>query len=360
MSPPYISVCLRAGWSLPGVQSRYLHFQEAGDQYVGRAVTGLNPLTSEFSISPPYFQGHDTEVSLYVVSLIPENSSDQMKILMKFLIASVLFHREFLIVNVHPNSRFRSTTIMMNDTPVRGYVRTRYAWDIDTNGHAPRITGVPPHVSLLNSMELVVRTQNLLPDVIATRVQQVLESNTIQNGGLTAAMVLQVVEAQLQRLIVGQTNQTNQPGNTQRTNERRYVNLHYYGGLWHKLPQNFLRFPSLTFGNLVTRWLLPDLEQDIPAFKYLRTCDVKRVSRGRKTLNDMKKLMGYVKTVAEELDAWKDEWTAQDVTVLLTAVSHRFHLNHTRVRRNEQVTWFTVLRTWEKARSIASSSNNNN
>lgn len=36
ISPPILSVCLRADWSIGSVKERYLHYEKAGDQSVGR------------------------------------------------------------------------------------------------------------------------------------------------------------------------------------------------------------------------------------------------------------------------------------------------------------------------------------
>jgi hypothetical protein len=38
-SPPIVSICVRAGWSMGGVKDRYLKHEKAGDQYVGRCAT---------------------------------------------------------------------------------------------------------------------------------------------------------------------------------------------------------------------------------------------------------------------------------------------------------------------------------
>ena len=49
--PPTISICLHAGWSKVNVKSCYLQYKVAGDQFCGRTVCGLNPMTSDFSVS---------------------------------------------------------------------------------------------------------------------------------------------------------------------------------------------------------------------------------------------------------------------------------------------------------------------
>ena len=59
VSPPIISLCMRAGWSVGGVKECYLKCESAGDQCVGRCACGLNPLSVDFAISPPYFDFSD-------------------------------------------------------------------------------------------------------------------------------------------------------------------------------------------------------------------------------------------------------------------------------------------------------------
>jgi hypothetical protein len=55
VSPPMVSICLRAMWSMGHVKERYLQFEKAGDQYLGRVVCGLDVNDVKFAVSPPYF-----------------------------------------------------------------------------------------------------------------------------------------------------------------------------------------------------------------------------------------------------------------------------------------------------------------
>ena len=45
------SVCLRANFTLGRVKDRYIKYEKAGDQFVGRAVTGL-PILKKSSQCP--------------------------------------------------------------------------------------------------------------------------------------------------------------------------------------------------------------------------------------------------------------------------------------------------------------------
>jgi hypothetical protein len=63
--PSATAVHLRCGWQLGGVQDRYFRYAEAGDEYVGRTVTGLNVHSAAFGMLPPHFAVVDDDVSLH-------------------------------------------------------------------------------------------------------------------------------------------------------------------------------------------------------------------------------------------------------------------------------------------------------
>ena len=52
-SPPIASMCLCANWAMPGVMNRYIRFESAGDQFVGKCVSGRSHLKKKFAASHP-------------------------------------------------------------------------------------------------------------------------------------------------------------------------------------------------------------------------------------------------------------------------------------------------------------------
>ena len=40
---------------MPGVMNQYIKFENAGDQFVGKCVSGHTRLSKEFDVSPAYF-----------------------------------------------------------------------------------------------------------------------------------------------------------------------------------------------------------------------------------------------------------------------------------------------------------------
>jgi hypothetical protein len=60
VSPPTVSICLHAMWSMGHVKERYLQYKKAEDQYLGRVVCGLDVNNLLFAVSPPFFDAKST------------------------------------------------------------------------------------------------------------------------------------------------------------------------------------------------------------------------------------------------------------------------------------------------------------
>ena len=75
VSSPMAYICLRACWSLVPIKDLYIHYEKAGDQFVGRSVTGISFLTTEFGVSLVHWDWTDSPVgSKYeIVALIEDN-----------------------------------------------------------------------------------------------------------------------------------------------------------------------------------------------------------------------------------------------------------------------------------------------
>ena len=68
-SPPIASICICANWKMPGVMNRYIRYENAGDQYVGRFVSGHSRLKKEFAESCPYWDFSDLDDSEKMAAL---------------------------------------------------------------------------------------------------------------------------------------------------------------------------------------------------------------------------------------------------------------------------------------------------
>jgi len=208
VSPPLVSLCLRAGWVLGGVLMRYLKYEAAGDQYVGRCASGLDQLTSEFAISPPYFDYTDVSSRLlervamreriftWIKSRIPSGNVEGKTLdLVIMCFASICYHYSTLDRELHANSSFRHN-IFFKDIPEEFKSLSKTALPWTKTAFTPKLTGVPPHVLLLAEME----TLKVKFDSLRTQVSSDINAVLGNNGTLQAAQILRAVEESSRRI----------------------------------------------------------------------------------------------------------------------------------------------------------------
>lgn len=111
--PSMSSICNRAGWKLGGTRDKYIKYEAAGDQFLGRTLCGLNSLTKEFSLSPPFFNMDEDELSgvdRLLMSFVADGSvmiAPTFEVL-RMCFACVVYHNQFLQDHLHTINRFRS------------------------------------------------------------------------------------------------------------------------------------------------------------------------------------------------------------------------------------------------------------
>ncbi|OWY94575.1 hypothetical protein PHMEG_00035653 [Phytophthora megakarya] len=118
--PSAASICLRAGWTLPGVQDKYVRFKAAGDMVAGRYVAGLPFDSPDFAILPPFFNTQSGQIQdalelrqriQVALDAIFPGVSPNLRQVCQFGLASLLYHKTFLQQNLPP-------THLLFDTPL--------------------------------------------------------------------------------------------------------------------------------------------------------------------------------------------------------------------------------------------------
>ena len=105
--PSAISIWLRAGWSLGSVQSRYIFEGAGGDQFVGRAASGLDLNSEEFAVLPPHFDQTNGPVLTTTEweEILPGYTSfypEQFRVAIPYLLASLIYHMDWLQQKLKP------------------------------------------------------------------------------------------------------------------------------------------------------------------------------------------------------------------------------------------------------------------
>jgi hypothetical protein len=125
ISPPIASICLRACWSMGPVKERYLFYEKAGDQFLGRAVSGMNMMTTKVAVLPPYFDTTtitDDEREQYqleerIDQFVMENMvgggdiPSKTFIILHSCFASICYHYDFLQNNLHLTNKLQASPL---------------------------------------------------------------------------------------------------------------------------------------------------------------------------------------------------------------------------------------------------------
>lgn len=153
--PSPISVFLRAGWSLGRVQSRYIFENEGGDQFVGRAATGL-PLTDiKFASLPPHFISEQILTTAQWEEILPGYSNFypvQFRTALPYLLASLVYHRNYIRQNYATTHPYFLTRLWRSNLleQLASQVHVGIGINSVTSMEA---TGIPPYIQLAQRMD---------------------------------------------------------------------------------------------------------------------------------------------------------------------------------------------------------------
>jgi hypothetical protein len=238
VSPPLISVCLRMGWTIIGtVQGRYLKYEKAGDQYLGRAAAGLDINNKEFAVSSYYFEtsmtdgvGITDEQELAVKEKIDSYLKERLLSvgtlngrtfhLIKGLFAAICYHYEYLESNVHANSPLIISPLY-KDIPneIRKLATVCYPWTRTKN--APTITGIPPHVVLLAKMEILQNSFHELKNSLLSGVKTMLDERNVGTPEYYHREVMKAFQELQDRMI----QKIEECGQTSSSNTNRHISM---------------------------------------------------------------------------------------------------------------------------------------
>jgi len=90
--PSQAAINLRVGWSMGQVQDTYIRYEQAGDLFVGRTVSGLPLGSPDFALLPPHFTESQDDL---LASCFPGAPSKMLGVL-DFCLASAVCNRKFL------------------------------------------------------------------------------------------------------------------------------------------------------------------------------------------------------------------------------------------------------------------------
>ena len=375
--PTLSAVCIRAGWTMGTVRDIYMRYLSSGDQFVGRCLSLLPILRMEFGCSPPYFiQAWEEWGDTFRKQQFPMVSAIvHLHRLTLMCMASLAYHRRFVLDTMHVNHVVRLTGALHrneaalalldneNDNPP---VVVTYPWS--AAGHV--YTGIPPHVAVLEELQVLKNQQRTLIDSFIENVKTAIDECGLAGGALSEQRLRTIFndfsdELRQQFSAAGGGNNNGQGPNQQGggtghqvEDERgRVYRWHYFDGQFHRVPKDW-RFPRVGVLDIWKHWWIGDLVRGIPPLRMVKPEDLKfldgiplgedemhaRVGRdrhrrrpARKIYCDLKFLMEYITKKIRDAGRMNDVITMESVVEMYQVVAQEFEGG-----RNAQKKWVTV------------------
>lgn len=330
--PSSTATSLRAGWTMGKVEQTYLRYEAAGDQYVGRTVSGLPIDSEEFGILPPFFDD-DFDITSALRTCFPTLPATLDRIA-TFALASVIYHSEWLRSTL-PSAHPLFGTAPFVDTAMADVLKSHIQCRIGKIDDPIRATGVPAHTMILNKLGDMIEEVKAIgpalkavqPDIIKavsstvknTIIEHAIQTRAISEEGLNDAMTRVLERTGIMRVVANlevlhdrhqpETTTIQAPGTVAST-----TNTYCWGGRISRVPENF-RFPK---GGVYISWQhyccgKPGV---YPALSSLESKDLPHEYRQRSS--EYFKVMGLLRRKAEELNIWVNKPTLAQASEIFT------------------------------------------
>jgi len=352
------------------VKEKYIHYEKAGDQYVGRVAAGLNVNSTEFAVSCPYFQFGVDGGGDHEDASVEEEIKNAIKILFlggtrlnpqmyKILIqcyASICYHFEFLGEHLPERSRLRQSPLFQQCKATWIQIAVvKYPWD--ATDETPKLTGIPPHVALLAKLENLSRQMAKFKEEFRGVLVEELDSRHLGGDSYHAQKILSELETtrnQILNLISGggtpnEEPQVSRPQIISPNRAQTQSGWHVYGGAFHMLPEGW-RVPSMTFVQFISMWLTGDKENGVPPLYKVTIHHLKEhATQPRRVRSDFQYIMSHVARIGTSRNVWygynNHEWTTGQTLILYEHIYHKFCYPHKGKKRErfDEFSWRTVV-----------------
>ncbi|KAF0742039.1 hypothetical protein Ae201684P_008889 [Aphanomyces euteiches] len=283
--PSIVNVCIRCGWTLGHVVERYIHYDGAGDQYVGRVIAGLSLRSSEFACLPPHFVSINPDCDVPILQILfPSlwSSCPRLHSMLSLCLASLVYHSEFLTAELPSNHQLLST-LVFTDIALLSCLR------LQVKTHSDEIfpTGIPPHIAIHSQMENAQKTIQEIPALVAKAIEQLLEEKGIGSGNLTKT----ILEETLANAIRSITS-LNPPRVEEQASRDVQLTMFNWGGRWRRLPESFV-LPAVDLALAWRMWWYGSASSQSLPFRQIEPLDLTR-KQAISCLIDAKQCKSYL------------------------------------------------------------------
>ncbi len=346
--PSTPSILLRGGWALEGIDKKYVRYEAAADQFIGRILAMLSISSSEFAALHPHFDVVDDIVVRAVKACFP-GAPQAMEAVLVQCLASLIFHREFLRHNLVPDHPLFKSVLFSQK--LVDDLAPRVALSFPNDKISP--TGIPPHVSIQRELVEVKKIVTDLPTRVRAAIAEEFEQRAIDSGSITRNTMEQMLEGMMVRLQSSLVPQ--QPvavvGNAEGHAQEGQFQTWMVNGHLRRVPENFNFDTTLPTQTLFQLYCLGDRNSRISPYRNLESTDLPDL-RQKKRLSDMFALLRPVESALKRQKQWTNNPTIEQVNEMWELGAPIIEVDGAtpqgRKRRIKQLAWSTHLREYRK------------
>lgn len=341
--PDSDAVKLRMEHSLGGSNDTYIRRDVGQDRVVGRAVVGLDRNGDCFSILPPHFNAPVCIDEVIPVSLL-RKLPPTTKAALPYLVASVLYHWDWITQNLSRQHSFFSSTLYTQR-------RFRDEWsnrvvlgkfcnpDSGLTG-----TGIPIDTKILYLLEQLIEKSSSMESTISARTASlVVDQLAVVNGVAlhTRAMLQEmlapmnsVMERLERRIVINE--RPNQESSVE--NDQPNFRTFFWEGEHHFFPADF-KLPVVSSVALWRLWLFGDDNAVNIPYRYL---DGKHMSKSQRT--QLSKARGVMDRIRETIGKTYAELAAEGIVEAEKQFSEAYFNLMRSYKRHSSMTFSTAYK----------------
>ncbi len=348
-SPSTPSILLRGLWALEGLDKKYVRYEAAADQYIGRILAMLNILSPEFATLCPHFDVVDDAVLAAVRECFP-GAPVQLESVLINCLASLVYHRAYLRAHL-PDSHLLFKSVVFTQgyaDALAGRVALAFPNDKIT------ATGVPPHVSIQREVREVKEIAQRLPEQVRAALAAEFEQRAIDAGSITRSGLEGMLEGMMSRLqssLNAAQQQQQEPQQAEARAEDGQFQTWMVGNVMRRVPEGFKFDTKMPARTLFQLYCLGDRNAHIAPYRKLETKDFVTKNETSR-LSDMMMLMKPMQAALKQQGRWVSRPTLEQVNDMWEhaegVIAAPERTNQNRKRRRKQLAWTTQLKHYRK------------
>ncbi|RHZ32693.1 hypothetical protein DYB31_008890 [Aphanomyces astaci] len=198
--PSLVSICLRCGWSLGSVFERYMHYERAGDQFVGRVVAELPLNQANFAVLPPHFVDNNSDAVVAALDITFPTLSKvaSMRGILAHGMASLVRHFDYVVDTLPAKHIVFGTPIFRQPLMIEALKA-----ELATTNQRLQPSGIPPYIEVYRLLEHQGSSIDAMPRSIVDQMRGMLDERDVTHGTITSVLIKQTIVDALQVLGVG-------------------------------------------------------------------------------------------------------------------------------------------------------------